>query len=48
MHWAFVREVASDMEALGYELGEEERCWVLRGLVASASTGVIFHRVPFL
>ncbi|KAK0188271.1 hypothetical protein F5146DRAFT_1003895 [Armillaria mellea] len=38
MHWAFVREVASDMEALGYELGEEERCWVLRGLVASAST----------
>ncbi|KAK0487197.1 hypothetical protein IW261DRAFT_595858 [Armillaria novae-zelandiae] len=38
MRWAFVREVASDMEALGYELGEEERCWLLRGLVASAST----------
>ncbi|KAK0503742.1 hypothetical protein EDD18DRAFT_475035 [Armillaria luteobubalina] len=38
MHWAFVCEVASDMEALRYELGEEERCWLLQGLVASAST----------
>ncbi|PBK97939.1 hypothetical protein ARMGADRAFT_1162737 [Armillaria gallica] len=45
LHWAFVREVASDMEALGYELGEEERCWVLRGLVASASTDPKFLRL---
>ncbi|KAK0201583.1 hypothetical protein DFS33DRAFT_1264533 [Desarmillaria ectypa] len=42
IHWAFVREVASDMEALGYELGEEDRCWVLWGLVAASSIGIIF------
>ncbi|KAG7444248.1 uncharacterized protein BT62DRAFT_934422 [Guyanagaster necrorhizus] len=38
IHREFVREVASDMETLGYELGEEDRCWVLRGLLASSST----------
>ncbi|KAK0464749.1 uncharacterized protein EV420DRAFT_1303136 [Desarmillaria tabescens] len=45
IYWAFVREVASDTEALGYELGEEDRCWALWGLVASSSTDPTFLRL---